>query len=212
MDGAKHYTATLADPAKLPRGGIESMTINPSATEAPMLGTSANLRCGAEPDELAITAALHDARKPGTPEFVGYSGHAVFHRAPAYLVKAPPQKFAAAVRRALAEEHGPGLDDTPSLDTVFVIPASFGKANEAVAESGRAAGSNPDLRKLAENALVKALQFDAVRRAAPQLHDPAILDASAVVQGHDPESGSARHGAMDSIVPIASPSSCSSSR
>ncbi|MEI9887268.1 MAG: ABC transporter permease [Rhizomicrobium sp.] len=192
LDGAEHYAATLADPARLPRQGIGAMLASPAP---------ATRRCGPEPDYAAIEAALRQAKKPGAPDFapVDEGGLFAFIAPPAYLSGAAPAKFPVAVRRALATEHAPGAP----LDTVFVIPSDFGKAKDAVAESWTDGRLDLDLRRLVEAALVKALQFKAIRQAAPQLSDPTILDATARVQGHDPERGAARDGAVDSIVPIA---------
>lgn len=205
MDGAEHYAATLADPAKLPPGGLAALVQRPTVV-APAPGVPANLRCGPEPDYHAIEAALRRSKKPGAPDFVPQPSGDQFSAMlpPAYLANAAPADFPAAVRRALGHEQLGGFDDRrPPLDTVFVIPKGFGTTKDSVAESWTSGRLDPDLRGFVEDALVKALQFGAIRHAAPQLRDPTILDATARVQGHDPERGTVRNGAVDSIVPIA---------
>ncbi|HEY0301426.1 MAG TPA: ABC transporter permease, partial [Rhizomicrobium sp.] len=154
--------------------------------------------CGAAPDYPAIVIALRQARKPGAPDFVPPADTLSFIAPPDYLTR-PVPNIAGPVRRALATEQRAGAP----LDTVFVIPAGFGKAPAATAEIWTDGRPDSDLRHLAREALVRALQFEAVRRVAPELRDPAILDVSADVQARDPERGAARNGAVDSIVPIA---------
>jgi ABC-2 type transport system permease protein len=201
MDGATHYADTLADPRKLPPQGIAAL-LQKDGIEP---GDVANLHCGDTPDTDAIESALRRAKKPGVPDFAPTpeDQHLFFIAPPAYLSAAAPANFPAAVRRALAAERAFGFDNTPPLDTVFVIPKDFGRSPNAVAESWTGGRLDPDLRQLAEGALVKAMQFHAIHRVAPQLDDPTILDASVHVRGHDPERGTARNGAVDSVVPIA---------
>ncbi|HXC54753.1 MAG TPA: ABC transporter permease [Rhizomicrobium sp.] len=165
---------------------------------------------GAYRDAIAA-AALRGAEARRAPAATAQGGHGAprvvprspfaYEDAPDYLVRADDAHFAAAVRRALRGDRGTGYEAPPALDTVVLIPAGFGGAGRAqIWSSGR---PDSDLREFVDGALTRALQIAAVHRVAPQISDPAILDAAVQLEARDPDRAAGANATVDSIVPIA---------
>jgi ABC-2 type transport system permease protein len=201
LAGAQHYAAAYTDAAKFAE--LEAPFFERHPVIAPYPGAPANLACGPVLDTDAIARALQAARKPGAPAFKDAppdAGSLTPILPPAYLAAAPPQSFAGAVRRALAQETVPGFDTAAPLDTVIVIPAGFGKTPDAAAEIW-SNQPDPDFKGVMNDALTRALQMKALHAIAPQIGD--ALDLSARLEPHDPDRQGARRTTIDSIVPIA---------
>jgi len=119
--------------------------------------------------------------------------------APGYLTAADDAHFAAAARRQFGEQRD--WSGKRRVDTILVVPADF--ARHAAAQLWtRDDTQNGAFRSFLSGALTSALQFETVRRIAPQLHDPSILDVSVQLAARNPE-----HAPTDStiasLVPIA---------
>ena len=118
----------------------------------------------------------------------------VYAKAPAYLMSASGNGFAGAVRRAFAQYN---------LDTVIVVPADFGIGGHDTAQFWTSNHGASGLKELASDALTRALQLKAIRRFAPQLSDPQVLEVSVGFENRDPTRAGGSNATVDSIVPIA---------
>ncbi|HEY0107801.1 MAG TPA: ABC transporter permease, partial [Rhizomicrobium sp.] len=141
--------------------------------------------------------------RPNAPGFSAPEPDVSYIDAPDYLAGAAPPDFAAASRRALAQEAAPGVDGGRPLDTVIVLPAGFGAGGNAKVQIWADQQPEEPLRDFVSDALTGALRLQAVRAYAPQITDPAMLDESVELESRDPARAGARDTVADAIVPIA---------
>ncbi|HEY4942897.1 MAG TPA: ABC transporter permease [Rhizomicrobium sp.] len=196
LAGLSHYALAYADMHKLRQASpaVAAMLENPNSPRV--------LRdYRAVGGDAAVSSQL--SLKPGAPRYETQPTDISDGPAPDYLVGASGERFAVAVRRAFAQEREYGLDNTPHLEAVVVVPADFGAEDGHPAQIWAQGRADATLKDFVADALTQALRFNDLRKIAPQLHDPEILDVTADVQARDPDRASGHNSAIDSIVPIA---------
>jgi len=125
-----------------------------------------------------------------------------FGAPPAYIAAAAGAQFPAAVRHALGEASAP-VFNAPTLDAVIVVPGDFGVNGKAAAEIWSRETLDGDFHAFIADALTQMLRFKSVQKLAPQLKDPAVLSATALVQARNPDRAANSNSTVDSIIPIA---------
>jgi ABC-2 type transport system permease protein len=188
-----HYAAAYVDADALRRRapGVAAMLADPSASKA-------RRTYHALGGMLPVLTAMKPALKPDARAFDPVPPRFLYEEPPARLVAArgaPP-----AIRQALNDDRD-GERAGLKLDAVVVVPPSFGANGAASVQVW--SHTDAGLRDFVGDALTQALRFEALRKAAPQLRDPAMLDVAVGVDARDPVQASDGNSGMDAAVPIA---------
>ena len=187
LDGLAHYAGSYADARKLSpeiAAMLESPDTVTSREQFHLLGLT------------KVLAALAPATKPGAPAFAPGPPRFIYQPPPGYLIAAKDRELPGALQRLF------GGDAGPRIQAVVVVEAGFGPANTIGAQFW-SSEARPTLHDFISDALDAALRHAAIRKYAPQIDDPALLEPGVDLLSLSPYRTDGRNSTVDSIVPVA---------